>query len=90
LGIQYITHTPLFVLPLISNLTPSFQWYISGDVYTPVICDATPAKEEQQPFPVIVFSHGLTGCRTSYSAICSELSSHGFVVAAIEHRYINM
>jgi platelet-activating factor acetylhydrolase len=49
-----------------------------------------PAKEEQQPFPVIVFSHGLTGCRTSYSAICSELSSHGFVVAAIEHRYINV
>jgi platelet-activating factor acetylhydrolase len=37
-------------------------------------------------FPVIVFSHGLGGCRTTYSGICGEFASHGFVVCAIEHR----
>ncbi|KAI8380000.1 platelet-activating factor acetylhydrolase [Choanephora cucurbitarum] len=42
--------------------------------------------ETEQPFPVIVFSHGLGGNRLIYSCICSDLASHGFVVAAIEHR----
>ncbi|RCH84681.1 Platelet-activating factor acetylhydrolase, partial [Rhizopus stolonifer] len=36
--------------------------------------------------PVVVFSHGLGGNRLIYSCICADLASHGFVVAAIEHR----
>jgi platelet-activating factor acetylhydrolase len=42
--------------------------------------------ESEAPFPVIIFSHGLGGNRLIYSCICSDLASHGFVVAAIEHR----
>jgi platelet-activating factor acetylhydrolase len=42
--------------------------------------------ESETPFPVIIFSHGLGGNRLIYSCICSDLASHGFVVAAIEHR----
>ena len=37
-------------------------------------------------FPVIVFSHGLSGHFYVYSGICSDLASHGYVVAAVEHR----
>ena len=39
-------------------------------------------------FPVIVFSHGLGGMRTCNSAIVCDLASHGYVVAAVEHRYV--
>ncbi|KAK4511519.1 uncharacterized protein ATC70_012734 [Mucor velutinosus] len=48
--------------------------------------DADILDDQQKPFPVIVFSHGLGGNRLIYSSICSDLASHGFVVVAIEHR----
>ena len=40
------------------------------------------------PLPVIMFSHGVAGMRTTYSAICCDLASHGYLVAAIEHRFV--
>ena len=37
-------------------------------------------------FPLVVFSHGLAGTRTTYSQYCGELASRGLIVAAVEHR----
>ncbi|XDG08796.1 hypothetical protein ABKA04_008411 [Annulohypoxylon sp. FPYF3050] len=41
---------------------------------------------QKTKFPVILFSHGLGGSRSCYSAICGELASNGFIVVAVEHR----
>lgn len=37
-------------------------------------------------FSLVLFSHGLGGTRTTYSALCGEYASYGWVCCAIEHR----
>lgn len=59
--------------------------WIGGDVYVPALWQA-PVLENNEKIPVVILSHGIGGNRTTYSTFCLELASHGFLVAAIEHR----
>ena len=37
------------------------------------------------PWPLVVFSHGAGGSRTTSSFFCYDLASRGYTVAALEH-----
>lgn len=47
-------------------------------------------NEEGGKMPIVVLSHGMAGIRTMFSVLCCELASHGFLVAAVEHRYVTL
>ena len=55
----------------------------------PMYSYASPTTEDlatsTQKFPVIIFSHGLGSNRTSNTAHCEELASHGYVVISASH-----
>jgi platelet-activating factor acetylhydrolase len=42
--------------------------------------------EDLRKLPCVVFTHGMAGMSQSYSHYLGSLASHGYVVAAVEHR----
>lgn len=44
-----------------------------------------PLAPEKPTYPVLLFSHGLTGVRMQNTWQCQELASHGYVVVAPDH-----
>ncbi len=63
---------------------PTIFRMLNGKVFTPIIENAS--LNTDQKWPVVVFSHGLGCARFTYSQICYDIASHGFVVIAPEHR----
>ncbi len=57
------------------------------DIRSPALVDSPFYNmKDSMTFPVVVFSHGLHGFRSKSSGICCDLASHGYIVAAIEHK----
>jgi len=50
-----------------------------------VAVDAPPSTACRTPVPLVVFSHGFTGCGMQSIALTEELARHGYVVAAPDH-----
>ncbi len=49
-----------------------------------------PLLTADAPYPLLLFSHGLSGIRAQNTAMVRELASQGFVVATIDHTYGNV
>lgn len=57
-----------------------------GEVQTHAF-ETADGSDIQDAFPIVIFSHGLSGMRFQNSSIIEELVSHGYVVFAADHSY---
>lgn len=44
-------------------------------------------KNTKETYPLIVFSHGALGIKTSNETLYNELASHGYIIASIDHTF---
>ncbi|KAI0265829.1 platelet-activating factor acetylhydrolase, isoform II-domain-containing protein [Gloeopeniophorella convolvens] len=72
-------------IPAFLNAPPLRKNERQVDATTPLLGEQ-PAPQRQPPWPLVIFSHGLGGGRTTYSQLCTHLASSGRVVIALEHR----
>lgn len=57
---------------------------VSGAIFSHA-AERAPAAKNPRRFPVVIFSHGNGGTSFGYTSVIEELTSRGYVVAAIEH-----
>jgi predicted dienelactone hydrolase len=64
----------------------SLMWFrlqIKASVRKPLLVPK--GEGDKQRLPVVIFSHGMWGCRTSYSSTCIDVASHGYSYGRFLH-----
>jgi dienelactone hydrolase len=61
-----------------------FEYYDDTDTHS---TDLSALSGDRTKWPVLLFSPGLSVARQSYTALCVELASRGYVVVAMSHPY---
>ena len=46
---------------------------------------AAQIKQTENPYPLVIFSHGYTGSRLMFSYLTEQLASQGYIVVSIDH-----
>ena len=64
-------------------------WYPTSAVAADATRDA-PVDMDDAPYPLIVFSHGLSASRILYAGYGEHLASHGYIVAAPDYPLSNL
>lgn len=83
----YITNLKDFSTSLLKQEhLPGFLLNYLSNVHTNVTMNA-PVSKKDGKFPLLLFSHGMGVPTEFYTSILSEVASHGYVIAAIEHPY---
>ena len=71
-GLEYLTSLPGLVFQHLRYLTVAAS-------------DGAPILDSDQPYPVLIFSHGLVGMRLQNASMLQDLASWGYVVLALDH-----
>lgn len=85
-------YAPAYLMDALKGYLRPFEGISENDlaeldtIRVPVTSDA-PVSQQEQVFPLIIFSHGYYGSRFYYSCLFQELASHGYIVIAIDHTY---
>jgi hypothetical protein len=64
----------------------SLMWFrlqIKASVRKPLLVPK--GEGDKQRLPVVIFSHGMWACRTTYSSTCIDVASHGYSYGRFLH-----
>jgi len=89
--------------PYLGNKMPYYQKFVASYYQVPEFIAKlflrgigthsfinAPLAHEQGSYPVVLFSHGLLGLPSDTSlTILENLASHGYIIVAIDHSYLN-
>lgn len=85
--VPYLRDVPEITAGLEKALSiPAFALSHLGQVQTHAQPDAKLSGAEER-YPVLIFSHGLTGFRNQNTFQVEELASHGYIVIGIDHTF---
>ncbi|EMD92555.1 hypothetical protein COCC4DRAFT_162856 [Bipolaris maydis ATCC 48331] len=75
-------------VPRLSSVFTSALWLFGSSTVIPGVVDAPILSSAQYSatLPCMVFTHGMAGMSQSYAHYLGSIASHGYVVAAVEHR----
>ncbi|XP_014553727.1 hypothetical protein COCVIDRAFT_106917 [Bipolaris victoriae FI3] len=75
-------------VPRLSSVFTSALWLFGSSTVIPGVVDAPILSSAQylDALPCMVFTHGMAGMSQSYAHYLGSIASHGYVVAAVEHR----
>ncbi|GJE84462.1 platelet-activating factor acetylhydrolase, isoform II-domain-containing protein [Phanerochaete sordida] len=73
---------------LINGLMAPYAHVLKIPLYVnvPLLDPQSREQDSEEQWPLVIFSHGLGGTRTTYSHFCARLAAEGRIVLAIEHR----
>jgi predicted dienelactone hydrolase len=81
-----LTHYPDQLMAGMANLTGLPGIVFQHLRYIDVTAgDNAPLMDSAEPFPVLVFSHGMVGTRLQNASMLQDLASWGYVVLALDH-----
>ncbi|KAJ7523054.1 hypothetical protein O6H91_18G035600 [Diphasiastrum complanatum] len=66
------------MLWVLAGIIYIFMWpgsALAASVSSPIV---QLSEGSDQRLPIVIFSHGLWACRTTYTALCCDLASHGY------------
>lgn len=83
----YLNHLNSFGSAVLNQIQlPGFLLNYLSNVKTNISVGA-PVSNKEKKYPLLIFSHGMGMPTEFYTSILSEVASHGYIVAAIEHPY---
>lgn len=86
-GYYDCTSIPKFLLPFVYPFALNVKIESGQDqtLLPPPPSASSSSPPSKRSYPLLIFSHGLCGMRTTYSKYCIDMARQGFIVAALEH-----
>jgi predicted dienelactone hydrolase len=88
-GTQRMDTLPEIRARLVREFGKNWPAMVSGAIFSHAV-ERAPVAKSPWRLPMVIFSHGLGSTGFNYTCLIEDLVSRGYIVASIEHTYIDL